>query len=174
MLWKHKDENAHNLATRVAGQGLSIEKDMIRESIAQDCEHRHELVASINGIDFVNDSKSTNINSTWYALSLFHKPVVLILGGIDKVNNNDYSMLDEYAPQIRAVVIIGYEIKKILRWAKQHEFHVALDMADAVHSAHKFARVGDTVLLSPACASFDWYDNYEHRGSVFKSIVKSI
>jgi len=133
-----------------------------------------EYVATIRGVDFINDSKATNINSTWYALESMKKPTVLILGGVDK--GNDYSLIEDLVKEkVKAIVCLGIDNDKI------HEvFGNAVPIVDtqsaylAVHRAFDFAEQGDVVLLSPACASFDLFKNYEDRGKQFKEAVKAL
>ena len=134
-----------------------------------------ELVTTIKGVEYVNDSKATNVNSTWYALESMTKPVILILGGIDK--GNDYSVLNELVKEkVKAIVCLGIDNRKI------HEAFgniVSLmvnttSAVDAVQSAYHFAEKGDVVLLSPACASFDLFNNYEDRGNQFKKAVREL
>ena len=134
-----------------------------------------ESVATIKGIEFINDSKATNINSTWFALESMTKPVILILGGVDK--GNDYELLKEMVMEkVKAIVCLGTDNSKI------HEafgdiIPLIVDTAsaeDAVKSAYHFANKGEVVLLSPACASFDLFKNYEDRGSQFKQAVRNL
>src|SRR5687768_6363046 len=133
-----------------------------------------EFVVTIRGVDFINDSKATNVNSTWYALESMTKPTVLILGGIDK--GNDYTLMEELVKEkVKAIVCMGLDNSKI------HEFFEGkvklVDTASAeaaVKAAFELATPGDVVLLSPACASFDLFRNYEDRGKQFKDAVKSL
>ncbi len=170
-------QGKHNLynsmASGIAGRVLELKKEIIRESLSdfQNIEHRLEFVAKIHGIDFVNDSKATNINSTWYALESFEHPIIWIVGGVDK--GNDYEMLKEMVSEkVKAIVCLGKDNTKI------HEaFENIVDAnsaQEAVNLAYSFGRTGDTVLLSPACASFDLFENYEDRGHQFKSAVKAL
>ena len=134
-----------------------------------------EPVATIRGVEFINDSKATNVNSTWYALECMTKPVILILGGVDKGNDYD-SMKELVKEKVKAIVCMGTENLKI------HEAFgdiVSLivnteNAKDAVQAAFHFATKGDVVLLSPACASFDLFKNYEDRGIQFKQAVKDL
>jgi UDP-N-acetylmuramoylalanine--D-glutamate ligase len=134
-----------------------------------------EPVASIKNVEFINDSKATNVNSTWFALESMEKPVVLILGGVDK--GNDYSLIKELVKEkVKAIVCMGTDNKKI------HEAFAdimplmvnASSAQEATQAAFHFAAKGDVVLLSPACASFDLFKNYEDRGNQFKQAVKSL
>lgn len=172
---KHNIYNS--MAAAISARALDLRKEVIRESLMdfQNIEHRLEYVMSVNGIEFINDSKATNINSTWYALESFHKPVVLILGGVDK--GNDYSMLDELVAQkVKAIVCLGLDTKKIHK-AFKDKVGTIVDVTsamEAVNASYRLAKPGDVVLLSPACASFDLFENYEDRGRQFKAAVRSL
>ncbi|MES1224267.1 MAG: cyanophycin synthetase, partial [Bacteroidota bacterium] len=152
-------------------------KVKIREAVQdfQSIEHRMEHVATIRGVEFINDSKATNVNSVWYALESQTKPVILIMGGIDK--GNDYSLiLDLVKEKVKAIICLGLDNRKI------HEAFGNIvnpivntaSAAEAVHAAFHFSTKGDVVLLSPACASFDLFKNYEDRGNQFKKAVKEL
>ncbi len=134
-------------------------------------EHRLEFVRELRGVRYVNDSKATNVESVWYALQSFPAPIVLILGGRDK--GNDYSKIAALvASSVRAVVAVGESADKVVKaFAGSVPVSKASSMGDAVTRCAGAAREGDVVLLSPACASFDWFDNYEHRGRAFKEAV---
>ena len=174
-------QGKHNLynsmAAALSARALEIRKETIRESLSdfQNIEHRLEYVMSVNGIEFINDSKATNINSTWYALESFHKPVVLILGGVDK--GNDYSMLDEMVEKkVKAIVCLGLDTKKIHK-AFKDKVKVIVDVTSAeaaVNESYRLAKPGDVVLLSPACASFDLFEDYEDRARQFKAAVRGL
>ncbi len=172
---KHNVYNsmAASLATRI----VDVRKEIIRESLQdfQNIEHRLEFVASINGIEFINDSKATNVNSTWYALESMEKPVVWICGGQDK--GNDYNeLLDLVKNRVKAIVCLGKDNSKIVAAFKDVvETIVETDnAADAVAASYKIGKKGDVVLLSPACASFDLFQNYEDRGMQFKGAVRAL
>ena len=172
---KHNIYNS--MAAALSARSLEIRKEIIRESISdfQNIEHRLEYVMTVNGIDFVNDSKATNINSTWYALESFHRPIVLILGGVDK--GNDYSMLEEMVKEkVKAIVCLGLETRKIHKAFKSIVPEIVdVNSAEAaVRESYRIAKPGDVVLLSPACASFDLFENYEDRGRQFKAAVKGL
>jgi UDP-N-acetylmuramoylalanine--D-glutamate ligase len=172
---KHNAKNS--MAAGVAARIFEIRKEIVRESLAdfQNVEHRLEFVADIHGIRFINDSKATNVNSTWYALESMRDPVVWIVGGVDK--GNDYSMLfDLVKEKVKAVICLGTENEKLLRAFsdKVEQIAEARSAPEAVALAYRFAHQGDTVLLSPACASFDLFENYEDRGQQFKQAVKSL
>ncbi len=170
--------NAYNsMAAGIAGHVLEIRKEIIRESLSdfQGVEHRLEHVMKIHGIEFINDSKATNINSAWYALESMTTPVVWIVGGQDK--GNDYSELFELAQQkVKAIVCLGVDNKKIMDAFNDKVPMIAEthSMVDAVKTCYQLAKNGDTVLLSPACASFDLFENYEDRGRQFKNYVREL
>ena len=172
---KHNIYNS--MAAALSARSLEIRKEVVRESLTdfQNIEHRLEHVMNVNGIEFVNDSKATNINSTWYALECFHKPVVLILGGVDK--GNDYAMLEDLIKEkVKAIVCLGIDTKKIHNAFKSlvTEIVDVTSAVDAVNESYRLAKPGDVVLLSPACASFDLFENYEDRGRQFKAAVKGL
>jgi len=137
-------------------------------------EHRLEFVREINGIKYINDSKATNVDSVWYALQAFNEPLIVLIGGRDK--GNDYSKLIEpIKKHVKAIVAIGESSEKVRSsFSKIKPVIVAESMSQAVYEASKIAVNGDVVLLSPACASFDWFQNYEYRGNNFKDIVNSL
>lgn len=164
----------NSMAAAIGARILDIRKESIRQSLAnfQGVEHRMEHVASVRGIEFVNDSKATNVNSTWWALEQASKPVIWIAGGQDK--GNDYaSLLPLIKEKVKAIVLIGKDNSKIEKAIKKH-FNLMVtagNMREAVAFAYKLGIKGDTVLLSPACASFDRFANYEDRGNQFKKAV---
>ena len=164
---------AAGITTSLAG----IRKDKIREAISsfEGLEHRMEMVASVRGVKFINDSKATNVNSTWFALESMKTPVVLILGGVDK--GNDYSLLSEMIKEkVKAIVCLGVDNEKI-HIAFKDNLSTIVDttsMEDAVATAYSLSDKGDVVLLSPACASFDLFKSYEDRGKQFKSSVNNL
>jgi UDP-N-acetylmuramoylalanine--D-glutamate ligase len=172
---KHNGQNS--MASGIAARVLEIRKEIIRESLSdfQNVEHRLEFVARVHGIEFINDSKATNVNSTWYALESMSKPVVWIVGGVDK--GNDYDMLrDLVTSKVKAIVCLGKDNSKILKaFEGKIETIVEAETAvDAVGLSYQFANKGEIVLLSPACASFDLFDDYEDRGNKFKRAVKAL
>jgi UDP-N-acetylmuramoylalanine--D-glutamate ligase len=172
---KHNVYNS--MAASLAAKIVDVRKEIIKESLLdfQGIEHRLEFVASINGIEFINDSKATNINSAWYALESMQKPVVWVCGGQDK--GNDYNEIyDLVKHKVKAIVCLGKNNKKIINAFKDIvELIVETDnAADAVAASYKIAKKGDAVLLSPACASFDLFENYEDRGMQFKAAVRSL
>ena len=172
---KHNTQNA--LAAGVAARVLEIRKEVVRESLQNfnNLEHRLEMVAKINGIEFINDSKATNINSTWYALESMDKPTVWIVGGEDK--GNDYCDLKDLVKEkVKAIICLGLDNKKIIEsFSEDYPEIIEVDSAHrAVMQAYKIASKNETVLLSPACASFDLFENYEDRGNQFKKAVRAL
>jgi UDP-N-acetylmuramoylalanine--D-glutamate ligase len=172
---KHNTQNS--LAAGIAGRILEIRKEIVRESLSdfQNVEHRLEFVARVNGIEFINDSKATNVNSTWYALESMEKPTVWIVGGVDK--GNDYSELIELVQhKVKAIICLGKDNEKIIDAFKAVVPTIveAGSAAEAVAFGYRLAKKDEAVLLSPACASFDLFDNYEDRGNQFKSAVRSL
>jgi UDP-N-acetylmuramoylalanine--D-glutamate ligase len=174
---KGKHNQYNSMAASLASTAVDIKKSAIRESLQtfESLEHRMEPVATIRGVSFINDSKATNVNSTWFALESMEKPTILILGGVDKGNN--YAILNDMVKEkVKAIVCMGTDNKKI------HESlgdFVSLivdttSATEAVQAAFRIADKGDTVLLSPACASFDLFKNYEDRGNQFKAAVKEL
>ena len=174
---KGKHNQYNSMAASMAATAVDIRKEKIREALQtfESLEHRMEPVATIKGVEFINDSKATNVNSTWFALESMTKPVILILGGVDK--GNDYGLLKELVKEkVKAIVCMGTDNRKI------HEAFgeiVALivnteNAQEAVQAAFHFANKGEVVLLSPACASFDLFKNYEDRGNQFKLAVKNL
>jgi len=174
---KGRHNTLNSLAAAIAGKIMNIRKEVIRESLAdfQGIEHRLEPVITVCGINFINDSKATNVNSTWYALECMQTRVVWIAGGIDK--GNDYSDLFEVvSKKVKAIVCLGKDNRKIIEAFKDKVPTIVetTSMEEAVRSAYYLASKGDTVLLSPACASFDLFENYEDRGRKFKAAVRNL
>lgn len=174
-------QGKHNLynsmATAIAARVLELKKEVVRESLTdfQNVEHRLEVVGKVHGIEFVNDSKATNVNATWYALESFQHPIIWIVGGVDK--GNDYEMLKELVSErVKAIICLGRDNEKIHE-AFKGDVDLILDTdsaKEAVKKAYELGEKGDTVLLSPACASFDLFENYEDRGHRFKSAVRAL
>jgi UDP-N-acetylmuramoylalanine--D-glutamate ligase len=174
-------QGSHNIynsmAAGIAARILEIRNENIKESLSdfQGVEHRLEFVARIHGVDYINDSKATNVNSTWYALESMSHPVIWIAGGIDK--GNDYSiLLNPVRKTVKTIICIGKDNGKIIK-----AFESVVDtivsipsMDEAVIYASVLARDNDVVLLSPACASFDFFENFEERGRKFKEAVKKL
>ena len=174
---KGRHNTYNSMAAAIATNVLGIRKETIRESLAdfQGVEHRLEPVIKVSGINFINDSKATNVNSTWYALECMETNIVWIVGGIDK--GNDYSgLIPVVKEKVRAVVCLGKENRKILEAFTEVVSTIieTASMEEAVRSAYYLAKKGDTILLSPACASFDLFDNYEDRGRQFKASVRNL
>ena len=170
--------NSYNgMAAAIAANVLNISKENIRESLTdfQNVEHRLEYVATIGGVEYINDSKATNVNSTWYALESMDKPIVWIVGGVDK--GNDYeSLLPMVKEKVKVIVCLGLDNTKIhAAFGKHVDLMLNTSSAEeAVKVAKRFATKGDVVLLSPACASFDLFANYEDRGWQYKAAVKNL
>jgi len=171
----HNHQNT--MAASITSSVLKLRKKNIRESLRdfKGVEHRLEPVLKIHGMQFINDSKATNINSTWFALETIKKPIIWIVGGVDK--GNDYNeLMDLVKAKVKAIVCLGEDVSKI------HEaFDGVIDnivdtksMEEAVKSAYYLGSKGDNVLLSPACASFDLFENYEDRGRKFKMAVRNL
>jgi UDP-N-acetylmuramoylalanine--D-glutamate ligase len=173
---KGKHNQYNTMAACVAGATMDIRKNKIREAVQtfNNLEHRMEPVATVRGVEFINDSKATNVNSTWYALESMTKPTILILGGVDK--GNDYALIKDLVQEkVKAIVCMGVDNQKI-----HDAFDGVVKMVDtgsaedAVQASYHLAAPGDVVLLSPACASFDLFKNYEDRGNQFKDAVKNL
>ncbi len=170
--------NAYNsMAASVAASLMDVRKDSIRESFTnfQNAEHRLEFVQKVGGVDYINDSKATNVNSAWYALESMDRPVVWIAGGVDKGNN--YADLKNLVKsKVKMIICLGLDNIKIHQ-AFQADVDLIINTSsakEAVHVASKMAEQGDIVLLSPACASFDLFDSYEDRGRQFKEAVRHL
>ncbi|WP_299528768.1 UDP-N-acetylmuramoyl-L-alanine--D-glutamate ligase [uncultured Lutibacter sp.] len=172
---KHNTKNA--MAAAMAASLLKVRKDTIRESLEdfEGAEHRLESVLKINGVQYINDSKATNVNATFYALDCMQSPTVWIVGGVDK--GNDYlDLMPLVREKVKAIICLGVDNHKIV-----NTFYNVVDLIvetagaeEAVKVAYKIAEKGDTVLLSPACASFDLFENYEDRGNKFKQAVREL
>ena len=174
---KGRHNTYNSMAAAIAGKVLNIRKDVIRESLAdfQGVEHRLEPVITVCGINFINDSKATNVNSTWYAIECMENDIIWIVGGIDK--GNDYSELFPVVrKKVKAIVCLGKDNKKIVEAFKDKVATIVetTSMEEAVRSSYYLAKKGETVLLSPACASFDLFRNYEDRGRQFKQAVRNL
>ncbi len=167
----------NSLAASMAARYLEVSNDVIRESMRTfgGVPHRLELVREVDGVRYVNDSKATNVNAVWYALESFDEPIVLIAGGIDK--GNDYTEIESLVSEkVRALITLGSGAAKLESALGPHVPRVnrVKSMEQAVDHARSIARHGDIVLLSPACASFDMFENYEHRGDTFRRAVESL
>lgn len=171
-------KNSHtSMAAGIAAKLVGLRKDTIKQCLSdfQNVEHRLEFVANIHGIEFVNDSKATNINSTWYALENTNKPIVWIAGGIDK--GNDYSrIIDLVKEKVKTIVCLGVDNHRLIKFFEKivPVIYESYSAEEAVTIAYKSANKGDMVLLSPACASFDLFENYEDRGNQFKAAVNNL
>ncbi len=172
---KHNTKNA--MAAAMTATLLKVRKDTIRESLEdfEGAEHRLESVLKINGVQYINDSKATNVNATFYALDSMKTPTVWIVGGVDK--GNDYlDLMPLVREKVKAIICLGLDNQKIVQ-----TFNNVVDLIvetagaeEAVKVAYKIAEKGDVVLLSPACASFDLFENYEDRGNQFKQAVREL
>ncbi|QJB35294.1 UDP-N-acetylmuramoyl-L-alanine--D-glutamate ligase [Chitinophaga oryzae] len=174
---KGKHNLYNSMAAAIAGRTMDIRKEKIRESLAsfKSLEHRMEYVTTVKGVDFINDSKATNVNSVWFALESIEKPIVLIMGGVDK--GNDYSAIrDLVKEKVKAIICMGVDNTPIIdALSKDTPVMISTSgMMDAVREAFAQATKGDVVMLSPACASFDLFKNYEDRGRKFKEAVKAL
>jgi UDP-N-acetylmuramoylalanine--D-glutamate ligase len=172
---KHNIYNS--MASAIAGRIFDLRKDVIRESLIdfKNVEHRLERVIKVHGIEFINDSKATNVNSVWYALESMTKPTVWIVGGVDK--GNDYQALAALVEEkVKVIICLGEDVARIHQAfeGKVEVMANAASMSEAVKLAYHHGYKGDAVLLSPACASFDLFDNYEHRGHEFKKAVRNL
>ncbi|MDR2804574.1 MAG: UDP-N-acetylmuramoyl-L-alanine--D-glutamate ligase [Dysgonamonadaceae bacterium] len=167
----------NSLAAGVAAKLLDIKDEVIRQSLSdfKGVEHRLEKVARVRGIEYINDSKATNVNSTWYALQSMKTPTILILGGTDK--GNDYREIESLVvSKCRALIFLGVDNAKLHAFfdGKVKSIRDARSMEEAIAQAYEIAQKGDTVLLSPSCASFDLFQNYEDRGRQFKECVQKL
>lgn len=167
----------NSLASGIAAKVTDIKDDEIRASLSDfaGVEHRLEKVARVRGVDYINDSKATNVNSCWYALQSMNTPVVLILGGTDK--GNDYTEIEELViNKVHSLIFLGVDNTKLHAFfdGKVPVIEDAQSMEEAISKAYKLASKGDTVLLSPCCASFDLFKNYEDRGNQFKACVLNL
>jgi len=172
---KHNIYNS--MAAGIASRIMEIRNEVIKESFSdyQNVPHRLEFVAKVHGVEFINDSKATNVNSTWYALECMTKPTIWIVGGQDK--GNDYSGLRQLVRQkVKAIVCLGVDNSKIINEFSDlvSQIEEAISASEAVQKAYHLSETGDVVLLSPACASFDLFENYEHRGNQFKKAVNDL
>ncbi len=167
----------NTMAAGVVASVVGIRKEKIRDAIStfENLEHRMEYVSTVKGVTYINDSKATNVNSTWFALESIQTPTVLILGGVDK--GNEYSVLSTLVKEkVKAIICMGQDNEKIHEAFQGFNIKItdAGSASEAVQAAYRIAEIGDTVLLSPACASFDLFKNYEDRGLQFKEAVKAL
>jgi UDP-N-acetylmuramoylalanine--D-glutamate ligase len=174
---KGKHNQYNTMAAGLAAAIIGLRKDKIRDAIQsfESLEHRMEPLPAVRGVEFINDSKATNVNSTWYALESMEKPTILILGGVDK--GNDYSLIRELVREkVKAIVCLGVDNRKIHE-AFMNDVPVIVNTTsakEAVLTSFRLANKGEVVLLSPACASFDLFKNYEDRGQQFKQAVREL
>jgi UDP-N-acetylmuramoylalanine--D-glutamate ligase len=169
--------NVYNsMAAILTAKLFNISNESIRSTlyIFKGVEHRLEFVREFKGIKFFNDSKATNVDSVWFALQGFKEPIVLILGGRDK--GNDYNQIkNEVNKYVKKIIAVGESKEKVYNFFNQLKpVEISVDFNDAVVKAFNSAAYGDVVLLSPACASFDQFENYEQRGTIFKELVNAI
>ena len=167
---------SNSLAAALAGQAVGLTNAVLRESLRRftGVDHRLEVIRQLSGVTYVNDSKATNVNALWYALLSFHAPIVLLAGGRDK--GNDYEIIKPLiSEKVHTVVAFGESAQKVLKELGPHTKNALAvkTLDEAVQSARSCASAGDVVLLSPACASFDLFSNYEERGARFRRIVES-
>jgi UDP-N-acetylmuramoylalanine--D-glutamate ligase len=170
----------NSMAATLAAQVLDIKKEVIRESLKtfQGVEHRLQYITTIRGVRWINDSKATNVNSCWYALESMTTPTVLIIGGTDK--GNDYSEIDQLVrAKCHTIIALGVNNEKIIQHFSQSTFAGLTlinthSLQEAVQAAYEAAHEGDTVLLSPCCASFDLFKSYEDRGEQFMAAVRAL
>lgn len=166
----------NSLAAALAARALGVPAEVIADTLREfpGVEHRLEPVRELDGVKYINDSKATNVDAVWYALGSFDSPIVLIAGGKDK--GNDYSPLFELVrKKVRAMILIGMAAPKMQKeFADKTKCVMAVSMEDAIAKARCEAKSGDVVLLSPACASFDMFQDYEHRGREFKRLVMEL
>ncbi|MDH6355717.1 UDP-N-acetylmuramoylalanine--D-glutamate ligase [Dysgonomonas sp. PH5-45] len=167
----------NSLASGIAAKLLDISDEKLRQSLGdfQGVEHRLEKVAKVRGVQYINDSKATNVNSCWYALQSMKTKVVLILGGTDK--GNDYTEIEDLVKaKVHSLIFLGVDNSRLHSFFDGKVEHIedALSMQEAVKKAYSLAKEGDTVLLSPCCASFDLFENYEDRGNQFKDCVRQL
>ncbi len=172
-----KHNTYDSLAAGISGRLLDIRKSVLKESLSdfQNIEHRLESVAKVHGIEFINDSKATNVNSTWYALESMNRPTIWIAGGMDK--GNDYQSLKELAKEkVKALICLGNNNEKLKEAFSDiiPQIFETNDMLMAVQTAYSLGDNGDVVLLSPTCASFDLFENFEDRGKQFKMAIREL
>jgi UDP-N-acetylmuramoylalanine--D-glutamate ligase len=170
--------NTYNsMAAGIVASLLDVRKEVIRDSFLnfQNIEHRLEWVAKTNGVEYINDSKATNVNSAWYALESMDKPVIWIAGGVDKGNNYD-EIKNLVKEKVKLIICLGLDNRKIHQAFQSNVDMIVntLSAKEAVHVASRLAQSGDAVLLSPACASFDLFESYEDRGRQFKEAVRQL
>jgi UDP-N-acetylmuramoylalanine--D-glutamate ligase len=172
---KHNLQNS--MAAAVASRIMDIRKESIKESLTdfQNIEHRLEFVTKVHGISFINDSKATNVNSTWYALESMNHPVIWVAGGTDK--GNDYAdLIPLVKEKVKAMICLGVDNSRLIETFADSvdEILETQSMKTAVERAYYMGSPGDVVLLSPSCASFDLFENFEDRGNKFKFAIREL
>ena len=174
---KGKHNLYNSMAAGIAARLMDISDEVIKESLTdfEGIEHRLEKVAKVRGVEYINDSKATNVNSTWYALECMSEPVIWIVGGVDKGNNYD-ELKDVVGQKVKAIICLGVDNSKIVQAFKDivPVIEETQSMQQAVKLGYQMGKKGDVVLLSPACASFDLFENYEERGKEFKMNVREL
>ena len=171
---KSRENIYSSMAETIASRLYHVRKEGIKDSLSGflNQTHRLEEVATVRGISFINDSKATNVNATWYALESMHRPVIWIAGGQD--NGNNYGVLKDLVERkVKAIICLGADNSNIRSYFKDKVGLLleTTDIGEAVHAAYGLGQPGDIVLLSPACASFDLFDNYAERGKRFKEAI---
>lgn len=167
----------NSMAAGLSASLMNVPEDRIVKSLAdfEAVEHRLEYVDTVDGVKYINDSKATNVNSTWYALESMTQPTVLILGGKDK--GNDYTEIQDLVKEkVKAIVCMGKDNEKLMKFfgGMVPEIADTHSLEDAMAACRRFAKEGDAVLLSPCCASFDLFTSYENRGELFKEAVRNM
>lgn len=170
--------NAYNsMASGIAARILDIKKESIRNSLSdfQNAEHRMEFVAKVKGVEYINDSKATNVNSAFFALESMNNPTIWIAGGVDKGNNYE-ELVSVVNGKVKTLIVLGEGAEKLADTfgAIIPQIVAVSNMKEAVAAAYRLGQKGDVVLLSPACASFDLFENYEDRGNQFKQMVREL
>ena len=177
-LAKQRYSSNGSMASKLNGITKDIRKKWVRQSFSLPTENKHKLefIANIEGVDYINDSESTKVNCLWYALEEMARPVILIAGGMDK--GNDYKKLGKelIEKKVKTLITLGTDCKKMQQFFGDYveAIYCAKTMKQAVDGAYNIAKKGDIVLLSPACASFDLFENYEDRGDQFKECVNAL
>ncbi|MDP4281896.1 MAG: cyanophycin synthetase [Bacteroidota bacterium] len=168
---------SRSMASAIGNKVSEMRKALIKESFSdfRHMEHRMEYVANIHGIEFVNDSRATNVNSTWYALETMTKPVIWIAGGVDHCNDFE-CLIPMIQEKVRTIILLGQNNERLLETLRPLEKPITecMTMEEAVETAYDKGRSGEVVLLSPACASFDIFVDFEERGKAFKDAVRKL
>ncbi len=172
-----KTEDYSTLAGGITKRIFDLRKEVIKESMSdfQNFEHRLEFVLRVHGVDFINDSRATNVNATWYALETISHPVIWIAGGMDK--NNNYKAIKELVREkVKVLICLGKDNNKLIKYFSKiiPDIIETSTMVDAVNAAYSYGEINDVVLLSPTCPSFALFENYEDRGKQFKQAVYNL